>query len=319
METYNREIKIFLEDVGMQWNPSHTRKRRMYRVQCPTCGAERIVAKHNYVTNISTRCENCNRKKNPEEREIRQYWNYVKLYYNIIQDFKDFQVFKEWLITTNWKKGHRAHTYNRLFSRDTVFTKNSGLPYKAFVTKATKNHNGAYIYNESYVDKIPKVITVTCPIHGDFQANLVVHAQGGHVCPSCYKQKMKTQIGNYSYTEWEQQGLASKNFDSFKVYILEIITEQGALYKIGKTFLTADARFNNSTLPYSYKVIEYYEGSAKLISEFEHELHDINKQTKIIPEKHFHGMNECFKTYMMPINTLQRGLTHTKINKGNNT
>jgi len=310
MKTFNSNKKIFIKDAGMHWNKKRTRKRRMYEVACPTCKNKRLIPKYNFDANNSTRCESCKLKKDISDKDIRIYWNYVKSYFTLNHIFLDYIVFKKWLLTTNWKKGYKAHTVKDIFSIDTTFTKNRGLPYKDFVIKSMLNHEGIYSYPESYTDKIPKTITVHCKIHGNFKANLIEHSQGRQICPSCYKLKMKQQIGNYSYSEWEKQGKVSKNFDSFKVYILKIQTEKGVLFKIGKTFLAVDKRFNNHTLPYSYEIVEYYEGSASLISALEQEMHNMNKANKIIPKKHFHGLNECFSSYVMPINTLSKGLTH---------
>jgi len=312
MKTFNGNKKIFIADVGMHWDKRHTRRRRMYEVQCPTCHGIRTIPKYSYDTYTSTRCESCKLKKNPLDKDVREYWNYVKSYFTLDPAFLDYEIFKKWLLTTNWKKGYKAHTVKRVFSTSTVFTENRGLPYKDFVTKSMINHKGVYSYPESYTDIVPKTTGVLCGIHGIFNAKLVEHAQGKQVCPLCYKDKMRQQVGNYSYSEWEKQGKASKNFESFKVYVLKLLTENGVTFKVGKTFLAIDSRFNRSTLPYPYEAVEYYEGPANLVSALEQELHSINKHYKSTPEKFFHGYNECFVTYTMPIDTLTKGLTYIK-------
>lgn len=315
METYNKHTKILIEDIGMMWNTAHTRRRRKYKVQCPTCGIQRVVNKHNYDKNSSTRCLKCKGKKNIISKSIHQYWLRLKRTYPLSEEFHDFKIFKEWLLGTNWKQGYRFHTKDGTFSRTTEFTKNPGLLYNEFVIKANKAHNNKYIYNEVYTEIIPKTITVTCRVHGGFKANLITHAQGHQVCPECHKNVLKQRTGSYFYHDWETQGVNSSNFDSFKVYIFKLITEHGILYKIGKTFLTPIERFKHSTMPYTYNVIEYYEGPADIVSKFEQELHNMNKHTKIIPEKRFHGSNECFSSYIMPITSLSRGLSHVIIHE----
>lgn len=47
-------------------------------------------------------------------------------------------------------------------------------------------------------------------------------------------------------------------------------------------------------MPYSFKVIKVYEGTAETMYELERQLKKINKANKYMPRLKFGGMTECF-------------------------
>lgn len=60
-----------------------------------------------------------------------------------------------------------------------------------FIEKANKVHKGFYTYEKSeYINENEK-LTITCPIHGDFEQTPHNHLQG-HGCPSCKKNKISS-------------------------------------------------------------------------------------------------------------------------------
>jgi hypothetical protein len=61
-------------------------------------------------------------------------------------------------------------------------------------------------------------------------------------CINNLKKPYYRNIG-WSYTQWKEAADQSKNFDSFKVYIIKCWNENEEFYKIGKTFLTINQRF----------------------------------------------------------------------------
>jgi len=105
--------------------------------------------------------------------------------------------------------------------------------------------------------------------------------------------------GWWSYTGWEEAGNKSKEFDSFKVYIIKCYNDKEEFYKIGKTFLTIKRRFIR--LPYNYKIIKIFKGSSRIISELENTIQKENKEFKYIPIIKFSGMQECFKNIKINI------------------
>jgi hypothetical protein len=106
---------------------------------------------------------------------------------------------------------------------------------------------------------------------------------------------MKQNPTGWKYEFWEKAGLKSKNFDSFKVYIIKCWNNNEEFYKIGKTYTTIKKRFEyKGALPYEWKIIKLYKEKSKEMSELENKLKNINKKHKYIPFIDFSGKNECF-------------------------
>jgi len=167
-----------------------------------------------------------------------------------------------------------------------------------FLEKANLKHNSKYDYsNAIYSNSIIKV-TIICPVHGEFSQIPNSHLQG-YGCPKCGfefvgKINSKNPTG-WSLTEWIKSSKTSKNFDSFKVYIIKCWNEEEEFYKIGRTFLKINKRFSYiKALPYKYEIIQVFEGEAEEIFKLETELKNKNKNNKYIPKIKFHGMQECF-------------------------
>ena len=155
-----------------------------------------------------------------------------------------------------------------------------------------KIHGDTYDYsNMEYINGNTKV-EIICDVHGSFSQKPRMH-KSGQGCPTCAK-----ALDGWSYTAWESKGLSSKNFDSFKVYIIECYDDKETFYKIGRTFTTLDKRFVvKGNLPYKFKVISIIEGEARVMAELEVKLQNIHAEHKYIPTKHFDGKYECFSEF----------------------
>ena len=77
----------------------------------------------------------------------------------------------------------------------------------------------------------------------------------------------------------EQAGEKSKNFDSFKVYVIRCWDDNEEFYKIGRTYLKTKQRFkSNKSLPYNYEIVkEIPLENARIICELEEGLKNCNK------------------------------------------
>lgn len=167
-----------------------------------------------------------------------------------------------------------------------------------FIEKAKKIHGNKYDYSKvDYKGSFEKVI-ITCRIHGDFEQLASAHKQK-HGCPKCgqtftTKYNKESPIA-WSHTNWKKAGEKSKNFDSFKVYIIRCWNGDEEFYKIGKTYRTIKRRFSaKSSMPYNWEVIKTIKDNAVEVSKLEKQLQKENKQHKYIPKINFGGMNECF-------------------------
>jgi hypothetical protein len=163
-----------------------------------------------------------------------------------------------------------------------------------FINKANIKHNNKYDYSECNYVSTKNKVNIICPIHGMFEQIPNNHLDGKG-CRQC-----GLDYGVWSYSLWEQKGLNSNNFDSFKVYIIECWNDDEKFYKIGKTFKSIKNRFKtNKLMPYNYKIIKLIEGSAKFISELENELKNNNIENSYLPIKQFNGRYECYSNIVI--------------------
>ena len=140
-------------------------------------------------------------------------------------------------------------------------------------------------------------ITLICSVHGEFTQTPKDHLKS--CCTKCGREKSHSHSREnptgWSYSNWQKAGNRSKNFDSFKVYIIKCWNEEEEFYKIGKTFKTIEKRFEYNNIPYEYEVVKLFVlESAKKASSLEKQLQKENKQYTYSPIKKFDGVFECF-------------------------
>lgn len=101
----------------------------------------------------------------------------------------------------------------------------------------------------------------------------------------------------FKLSEWISDAESSKNFDSYKLYVIECWNDAERFYKIGRTFLKIEGRFSNNynnNFPYSYKIIDIVESNPFHIFKLEKKLHKQLKDNKYKPLCGFIGSTECF-------------------------
>ena len=87
---------------------------------------------------------------------------------------------------------------------------------------------------------------------GDFLQLLCNHKKG-HGCEKCSRENHR---GSWSNNSWEISSKHSKDFDSYKIYLIEIFNENEKFLKIGKTFRTLKKRMEGKNkIPYNYSEI----------------------------------------------------------------
>lgn len=158
-----------------------------------------------------------------------------------------------------------------------------------FIEKAKKIHNDLYDYSKLVYKTAKEKVEILCPIHGSFMQTAYSHLTG-YGCMECAR-----ELTGWNYTNWENKGNKSKDFDSFKLYIIRCWNENEEFYKIGKTYRTMMQRFNSKkAFPYNYEILQIIKGDAKEISILENTLKSKNKQYKYSPKINFGGETECF-------------------------
>lgn len=168
---------------------------------------------------------------------------------------------------------------------------------KDFMKKALETHGSLYSYDKvNYISNDTKV-TITCPVHGDFEQTPSSHYSGAG-CPKCGVIKCissRKSSSGWSYSQWEEAGNNSSRFKAFTLYVIKCYSDTESFIKVGKTFMDINKRFEgNKALPYEYIVYKIHTGSARAISELEKGLHQDLQKYKYKPDKKFNGNTECF-------------------------
>ena len=160
-----------------------------------------------------------------------------------------------------------------------------------FISRSTATHGARYDYSKSIVNGTRSKPIIICEKHGEFSQRVDLHI-AGKGCPKCGR-----DLKAFSYSEWETLGLQSKNFDSFKVYLLECKSDTEHFLKIGKTFTTVAKRYPYmDAMPYKWKLLEQFEADALSVSTLEMQIKQLDI-TKYLPTNYFSGsITECFHT-----------------------
>lgn len=175
-------------------------------------------------------------------------------------------------------------------------------PTEYWINQAKEKYGDLYDYSLVDYTLSNNIVKIKCLKHNySFTIKPVDHLSRNSGCSKCgdesfSKFRQENAIG-WKYSNWEKAGNKSKNFDSFKVYILKCWdnnkTEE--FYKIGKTYQTLKRRFHTKdSIPYNYEILSIIEGDAKIISELEERLKRENKEFKYLPKLEFGGKYECF-------------------------
>lgn len=173
------------------------------------------------------------------------------------------------------------------------------LSFEKFIERVNIIHNFRYEYNLKSLKGVKEKIKISCKEHGEFLQTVSAHLNG-QGCPKCghlhIKEIRQQNPTGWSYSNWEKAAKNSKNFDSFKLYIIECWNENEKFYKIGRTFQKIEKRFPQKTaLPYNYKIINIICSNNSIeIFNLENTLKKENKEYKYVPKIKFHGMYECF-------------------------
>lgn len=141
-------------------------------------------------------------------------------------------------------------------------------------------------------------IEITCKKHGSFFQTPANHLK--HGCKKCGIERIvefstDNTIG-WSYTNWGNASNRSKNFESFKVYILKFENDDEIFYKVGKTFRKTKFRIKELRVSnYNIEILsEFVFDTAKECSEYEQKLKNDNKINSYKPHIKFDGYTECF-------------------------
>lgn len=155
-----------------------------------------------------------------------------------------------------------------------------------FIEESFKIHGNKYNYKKAVYKGNKKLITITCPTHGDFEQRPIVHTKGGG-CILC------GQTSNYKKDSY----ISKANGKKVIFYTLKCFNNEESFYKIGITFQKVHQRYNNNKrMPYMYEIISEVHGIAEDIWELELSEKRRLKNHNYQPLIKFAGSKtECFK------------------------
>jgi len=159
---------------------------------------------------------------------------------------------------------------------------------KYFEAQARIIHKDKYDYSKvNYIKARDYKICIICPIHGEFWQESRAHLDG-QGCPECGK----GQNGIYNNIKKLRNKKEWLN-KMTNIYIIQCNNDNEIFYKIGITNNIKN-RFNNSKMPYSYKVLELYKINLYEAVDMEKDLQNSQYNFSYIPNIKFNGWTECF-------------------------
>ena len=166
------------------------------------------------------------------------------------------------------------------------------LTYNEFVERAARIHGSKYNYDKvNYVGNAHKV-TITCPIHGDFEQRPDAHFCG-QGCPVCGN-SLKGGNGGYTFEYFANN--QEERTKPAVLYVVSIMNGNELFIKVGITTKSLDHRFNRSE--YKNMMIEpILTQYMSLYDAFCIEQHIIDQFAKyrVFSNTKFSGYTECFK------------------------
>lgn len=169
-----------------------------------------------------------------------------------------------------------------------------------FIEKALLKHKDKFDYSEINYTGSHGKIKVRCKEHNHtFEQIAREHIKGDGGCEFCRRKSIskarKKNPTGWSLSRWILFAQKSKQFDSFKVYILECYDENEKFIKIGRTYQSINSRFRTKgMLPYKYNIVREFTGNPEDMFELEWNLKSKYSKQKYVPMKNFNGMHECF-------------------------
>jgi len=160
-----------------------------------------------------------------------------------------------------------------------------------FINKATDVHKGKYTYDKVVYTGATDKVTITCPIHGDFEQQTQAHLQG-QGCTKCKNEKT-----GWTYTTWSKAAPGNPGI----LYVLRCWNDDEEFYKIGITCQSkVKGRYHNKLrMPYNYEIVEeIVSDDRKYIYKLEKQLKRNHKELAYEPKISFDGSkSECFINY----------------------
>lgn len=157
-----------------------------------------------------------------------------------------------------------------------------------FIERANKLYNSFFDYNKSVCKTAEDIVSIQCPLHGEFTQKVKEHLKG-RGCKTCNKYKY------YSFSRTKYINL--HKFSNF--YFLLMSKNDEMFVKVGITFKRLKWRYTK-THPYAVTKLLFFEQTSTFVWDLESHLKTILKQQRHIPKIKFNGWTECFNIKSVP-------------------
>jgi hypothetical protein len=205
---------------------------------------------------------------------------------NVMVECKDHGVFEK-----NAKALLQGNGCKKCNVKWNNYVKSRRMTTEVFIKKATNRHEGFYSYEKSnYVNSRTK-LTITCPIHGDFEQQAGGHLEG-YGCQQC------ADLKHGDYRPW----FIKTYFDRYPekkdipatLYLL--YNNEENFYKIGITTKDSVEERVKYISYYTFDIIDKVTDNMYNVAIAEQEI--LKAYTKYKTKKRFGGYTECIKEFV---------------------
>lgn len=160
------------------------------------------------------------------------------------------------------------------------------LTQEQFVSKANALHNHFYSYEKTVYTISRATITITCPIHGDFEQWAGGHLEG-YGCRKCGDQRHGDYRPWYITTYFDR--FPSKKDLPATLYLL--YNREENFYKVGITTVDINERIKYTR--YSFEILDTVETTMYNAAVAEQQILQEYKSLRHYPKRKFGGYSEC--------------------------
>lgn len=164
------------------------------------------------------------------------------------------------------------------------------IPFEEFLERVKPIHGDKFIYlKENYIKNTQKM-DIICPKHGVFVQSPKKHLETTHGCPKCADDL--GVLNGHSRSNYIIKSCGRTT----AVYVIRCFNDIESFYKIGISFNWKDRYYENTErLPYKFEVIQFIEGDAGTMWDFELFLKRLYNSYHYVPKLSFHGSKtECY-------------------------
>lgn len=228
-----------------------------------------------------------------------EYFKNMLLEFNEVYRNGEFWIISEYIenrikILCEDKYGKSIIFANHLLQGYKPSIRSAVNPTEYCVNQFIEKWGDKYGYEKVDYKECNKNVQIWCKVHKEYFSQTPTNHLRRCGCVACKDDYNQENPTGWTLTNWIKAKEHSKNFDSYKLYIIRLFNENEEFFKIGRTFRTLKNRFKKAGVKYKHETLKEVVGDAKYIFDLETELKRLHKPYKYLPKISFDGMHECF-------------------------